>query len=284
MNQTATYLPIIYIHGTYENTPWHGAWCRNLNIVNKETVYFPAGTTVIYFVRNNTLNGSGIIRAGVNGGFFDLDTFALVGHVGTGGNWTGNDIRRHRWGFGMHLQGSNFSIDRMTPTGTGLYTIPPTVRNYPYGLTGIGCLIRNGTPEPLNNQDNWPAGEIRNARTLIAWDRRNFFLIVCERSDTDRNPDNGFEIGWTWEHTVNFLTQELPRYMQNTWRVRVQIQGAMMLDGGGSTQFLYRCAPRIGTGQERGEYAAKKPPRTVPTIVHAWATGLINCNFPGHNH
>lgn len=270
-----TYLPIIYIHGTFENTRWHGAWCRDLKIVNKETVYFPAGTTVIDFVQHNTPDRSGIIRAGVNGGLFDTKTLALVGHVGTGGNWSGYDIRRHRWGFGMHLQGSNFLIDRMTPTGTGLYTIPPAVRNYPYGLTGIGCLIRHGVPEPLNNQDNWPNGGNRDARALIAWDKRNFFLIVCRR---------GFEKGWTWEHTVEFLTQELPRYMQNTWKVRVQIQGAMMLDGGGSTQFLYRCAPIIGRGWEEGKYAAQDEPRRVPTIVHAWVTGLKSCNFPGHIH
>jgi len=56
-----------------------------------------------------------------------------------------------------------------------------------------------------------------------------------------------------------------------------------MLDGGGSTQFLYRCAPRIGNGWEQG-YSSLRPPRRVPTIVNSWATGLIQCAFPGHVH
>ncbi|MFA0743060.1 MAG: hypothetical protein DFNUSKGM_003193 [Candidatus Fervidibacter sacchari] len=290
VNQMVTWLPIIYIHGTYENTPWHGAWCNNLAIINKETFYIANGIRVVPhdtdpgFVRGATPDRSGFIRAGVNGGLFDLYTHALVGHVGIGSSWTGNDIRRHRWGYGMRLQGADFLIERMVPTGTGYYTIPPGVRNYPYGLTGIGCLIRAGTPEVLDNQDNWPGGTLRDARTLIAWDQRNFFLIVCEREDTDGNLQNGYERGWTWQHTINFLTQELPTYMRNNWRINVRIQGAMMLDGGGSTQFLYRCAPRVGNGWEEGEYSALRPPRRVPTLIHSWATGLYQCAFPGHRH
>jgi hypothetical protein len=279
-NQRVTWLPIIYIHGIYENTHWYGAWC-NLSIVNKETFYIASGIPVTDFVRGATPDGSGFIRAGVNGGLFDLQTRALVGHVGIGSGWTGNDINRHRWGYGMRLQGADFLIERMVATGTGYYTIPHGVRNYPYGLTGIGCLIRAGNIETLANQDNWPYGTLRNARTLIAWDRRNFFLIVCERVDV--NGDGIYEIGWTWDHTINFLTQELPTYMQNNWRTRVAIQGAMMLDGGGSTQFLYRCAPRIGNGWEQG-YSAETPPRSVPTLVNSWATGLIQCAFPRHKH
>jgi len=287
MNQIAAWLPIIYIHGTYKNTSWYGAWCRNLNFVNKETLYFPAGTNIPDLVRNTTPQGIGIVRAGINGGLFDLNTLALVGHVGTGGNWTGNDIQRHLWGFGMNLQGANFLIERMLQvTGTNSYTIPPGVRNFPYGLTGIGCLIRNGLPEPLVNQDNWPAATVRNSRTLVAWDSRNFFLIVCERRDLNLE-EPGFEMGWTWQDTVNFListSNGLPVYMSNNWHINVSIQGAMMLDGVGSTQFLYRCAPGIGNPWESVAYSAETPPRTVPTIVHAYAAGIITCTFPGHTH
>lgn len=118
---------------------------------------------------------------------------------------------------------------------------------------------------------------------MVAWDNRgNFFLIVCERKDL--RPDSDFEAGWTWQDTVNFLTGELPTYMSNTWRTNVSIQGAVMLDGGGSTQFLYRCAPGIGNPWESIAYSAETPPRKVPTIVHAYAPGIVRCTFPGHVH
>ncbi|MCS7193232.1 MAG: hypothetical protein NZ937_09670, partial [Armatimonadetes bacterium] len=121
MNQNATLLPpIVYISGTYttRNIRWHGAWCRIPSRVYKTTRYFPSSLpTVIDWIIDNTPEGNGIVRTGVNGGFFGDGT--IVGHVDVGQNpdetnsWPGNNMLIRRWNFGMKLTGGGRFIDRM---------------------------------------------------------------------------------------------------------------------------------------------------------------------------
>jgi hypothetical protein len=215
--------------------------------------------------------------AGIGGG-------TIIGHVGTGEGWPGNNMLIRRWNFGMTLTGAGRFIDRMVLlNGTrATYTLHPNVRNFPYGLSGIGVLIWRGRARNLDDDDDrrideddhesggdssqvdndndglfnedpdWPDSGSDRPRTAIAWDNRgHFYLIVFE---------GGRDWGVTWEETVNFFRTELPRWMCDELpsfvanepayegaRIAPQvitIQDAIMLDGGSSTQFIWRWAQR----------------------------------------
>jgi hypothetical protein len=320
VNQTATPLPpIVYISGTFTNRKvrWHGAWCRLPPRVYKTTRYLPnQWQTVIDWVINNTPEGNGIIRTGVNGGFFSGGI--IIGHVGTGEGWPGNNMLIRRWNFGMDLTGTRRFVDRMVLlSGTrATYTLHSNVRNFPYGLSGIGVLIWSGAERNLNDDDDgdtdeddreeggdsqqvdndkdgqfnedpdWPytTGEITTRpRTAIAWDNRGHFYLIVFEGDSIR--------GVTWQETVEFFRTELPRWMREELpsfvanepayegaRVAPQnitIQDAVMLDGGSSTQFIWRWAQR-----RRRPDGSWVPPiqrmwegdrRAVPTLVDAYA-------------
>jgi len=327
INQRAILLPpIVYISGTYfpptdglRGFRWHGAWCRIPNSVFKTTQYFsshPQWQTVINWIIQRAFPGSGTVQVGVNGGFFSGDF--IVGHVGTGQGWEGYDMLVRRWNFGMRLMGSDRFIERMVlVSGTrSTYTIDRRVRNYPYGLSGIGVLIWDGTAMGLDddedgkvdedrldsggdseqidndrdgqvNEDHtWPNALDRDARTFIAWDNRgHFYLFVFE---------GGENWGVSWGEVVTFLHQELPRWMREDLprfvenepayegaRVSPQdivIRDAIMLDGGGSTQFIWRWArKRIRRDGSYVTYNRPEPEgytvegRKVPTLVDAYA-------------
>jgi len=323
VNQTTRPLPpIVYISGTYttRNIRWHGAWCRIPSRVQKRTRYLTPWQTVINWIINNTPDGSGIVRAGVNGGFFGDST--LIGHVGTGAGWPGNNMLIKRWNFGMELTGSHRFIDRMVlaPGTRSTYTLHPNVRNFPYGLSGIGVLIwggrgrtldddNDGRPDEddlddpnkdrhytdseqvdndgdglINEDPDWPytrSGITTRPRTAIAWDDRGHFYLIVFEGDGNQ--------GVTWQETVDFFRTELPRWMRDDLpnfvanepayegaRVSPQnitIQDAIMLDGGSSTQFIWRWARTI---RRAGRYVTHERSYTVtgakvPTMVDVYA-------------
>ncbi len=230
-----------------------------------------------------------------------------------------------RWNFGMEETGTNRHIGRMVlVSGTrAIYTLDSTVRTFPYGLSGIGVLIWNGQamnamrngvdddgdgradedgPERtregrvidseqqdndrdgrFNEDDDWPYWNRDRQRTAIAWDDRgHFYLIVFEGSDTS---------GVTWQETVNFFREELPRWMRDDLpnfvanepayegaRIssqRITIHDAIMLDGGSSTQFIWRWAQRRrrsdGSWVEPIQQLYEGEGRSVPTLVEASA-------------
>jgi hypothetical protein len=289
VNQFAYFLPILYIEGVYQGTKWQGVWCQYS--VDRATRFVNPPDSVRNRINGITQVGSSTVAAGVNGTFFDPSTFALVGHVGTGAQWIGNDITRHRWAYGDKGYKPDWIIERMQQvTGTNTYTIPSGVRKYPFGLTGIGCLINGGTPTPFNQQDWHVSRDWRDAWTIVAWgeseylygnkkfkNKENFFLIICQRGGT--RGDTGYSQGWTWDDAVNFLIKELPSFIKRnaTNVTSLTIIGAMMLDGGSSTQFVFRCAPMVGRVWEM-LYGN----RNVPTMVEVKYQNLINC--PVHLH
>ena len=290
--------PIVYISGNYQGVTWHGAWCHVPSRVHKTTRYLAnRWQTVIDWVENNTPEGSGIVRAGVNGGFYSGN--AIIGHVGTGGSWPGNNMLIRRWNFGMTETGTGRFIDRMVLlSGTrATYTLHRGVRNYPYGFSGIGVLIWGGQPmnvgddgvrrgvdddgdgrvdederEPrppappgrdqdqvdddgdgqFNEDPSWPYWWRDRPRTAIAWDDRGHFYLIVFEGDDNR--------GVTWQETVDFFRTELPRWMRQDLPMFVAnepayggamvapqiitVQDAIMLDGGSSTQFIWRWAQR----------------------------------------
>ena len=110
--------------------------------------------------------------------------------------------------------------------------------------------------------------------------------------------------GWTWDNTVNFFTQELPRWMRKnlpTWMrtfsqqlinngvitqreapvffpdhpVNIQISYAIMLDGGGSSQIAWEWRRQNGKSAARFHQEIRDgQPRQVITFVE------VNANAP----
>jgi hypothetical protein len=202
--------------------------------------------------------------------------------------------------FGMRDRGRSFSfnilpMDISQQGNNYVYSLPSNIRQYPYGLSGIGLLVDNGQGRGRPNEgDNSPFLG-RTSRTAIAWsnDRMHFFLIVATNNQ-----------GWTWDNTVNFFTQELPRWMREnlpiwmrTFRqqlindrvitqreapvffpdhpVNIQISYAIMLDGGGSSQIAWEWRRRNGRRAVRFHQEIRDgQPRQVPTFVE------VNANAP----
>jgi hypothetical protein len=268
-NQTREEVPIVYINGTYAGAAWHGAWCRMPKEVGKRTEYFdPAPVNAaVKWVLDNTQNKQ--IRAAVNGGFFNLNQpEEVLGHVGEAkGNWVGNRPKERKWAFGMNGFSTDFRVEEMQFNGTEYVLSSTMINGYEAGLSGIGCLIRAGTAKSGAAADqgkDWPDYATNRGRTAVGWtgDKRHFFLIVT--------PDvqGG---GWTWNETRDFFTTGLPAYMQQTRKVTISINDAMMLDGGGSTSFKYRWKDASGNPVQGGDPPPVNTTREIPDIVHVWA-------------
>jgi len=151
---------------------------------------------------------------------------------------------------------------------------------------GNSQQVDNDKGGQFNEDPDWPytTGEITTRpRTAIAWDNRGHFYLIVFEGDSIR--------GVTWQETVEFFRTELPRWMREELpsfvanepayegaRVAPQnitIQDAVMLDGGSSTQFIWRWAQR-----RRRPDGSWVPPiqrmwegdrRAVPTLVDAYA-------------
>ncbi|MCS7277974.1 MAG: hypothetical protein NZ531_03905 [Aquificaceae bacterium] len=271
VNQATSRLPIVYIEGRFSGSRWYGAWCRMPFVVHKRTHRFnPAQARgAVNFVTNNTTNGQ--VRAAVNGGFFTPATpdsttrVYMMGEVGTGTRWEEESpYPIQRWCFGMHETGRDFGIAPMEPRDDGVhYRVASSIqRAYPFGLSGIGNLsVLDRT---------WPRYNESEARAALGWGGNHFFLIVAE--------------GWTWEDTRRFFFENiverdnqgriigysLRAYIEAHHRERIRIANAVMLDGGGSTQFNYRRIRRDGR-VEQSEPRDLSDGRRITTMVHVWA-------------
>jgi len=258
LERNAIYLswPVVWINGYYADAEWFGVWV-DMRMFRQLAVKDDKGIkTVLLNPINNTGNSdtdlpsvqkyvwgqiissyragnlkSFTVRAAVNGTFFNHHDFPypLQGHVGTGSGWPGNDIKYHRWAFG--ISGSlNFTKERMTTTSSGLYTVPQSIKSNPFGLSGIGCLIKDGIPvnDPNEVCDGFTYLEGKYARSLIAWTKQNdhFFMIWAFGGFM------GHTKGWTWREARDFLLSELPNYMQTHHRVNISIYNGMLLDSG----------------------------------------------------
>jgi len=267
VNQKYLELPIVYITGVFAGSEWYGAWCRMPSQVHKLTHRFnPAQSRgAVNFVTNNT--GKGQIRAAVNGGFFTpvtqdpQDRVYMLGEVGTGkaGNWEEEEDAPYplkRWCFGMHETGKNFGIAPMEPRPDGVhYRVARSIENaYPFGLSGIGNLSVPDT--------TWPVYNERVHRAAVAWDQqRGYFFLIIARA-------------WTWEDTKKFFfsndSGSLRDYMRKEKRTEINIANAVMLDGGGSTQFNYLRKRRNGSVAESKLHDLSDG-RRITTMVHVWA-------------
>jgi hypothetical protein len=306
-------LPIVWISGRYANTTWYGIWCRDPQFVRRLTLWRRRGELVTD--RMNVTN-LGEVKGICNGGFFSQRDLTLIGHVGIGNTWVGNDIVRRdrldRYAFGMMGAGRDFDFNILPmdvsqrEDGNYVHSLLPRIRqNYPYGLSGIGLLVDNGQgqPQPESNIRNSPF-QGRDSRTAIAWttDRMHFFIIVARNYD-----GSSLREGWTWRDTVNFFTTELPNWMINdlpnwmqTFRnqlirdgvvtqneasillpdrpVNIQIGWAIMLDGGGSSQIAWRWRRSNGREARRQhlEHRRTREGRWIPRRVPTFVEVTAN--------
>jgi len=137
------------------------------------------------------------------------------------------------------------------------YTVSDRIRrNYPYGFGCVGLLIKPGGWPVFNSvAGGWQNGQLLGpnallSRTVLAWTRSgDFFLISCTGRDDQAR---GFT-GADWTDTLDFVDSYLPRALdaEYGWVARgrhgtVKIDGAVMLDGGGSTMFGYERRTKRG--------------------------------------
>ncbi len=202
----------------------------------------------------------GTIIAAVNGTFFNHQSYPypLIGRVGAGAwPWFGNPAQYHRWAFGVSST-LTFVAERMVPAGT-YYDVSSNLSAFPFGFSGIGCLVHNGTPVSSPNEALEGFGEMdgRYARTLCAWTRNqhDFFMIWAKG---DNLIDPGLNEGWSWIDARDFLTEFLPYglYSMNRSRRRqFDISCGMMLDGGSHSDFIYvrvkeNVPPLVGSDED----------------------------------
>ena len=241
---------------------YHIAWCRANHPVQLRTLV-PSGGSQPHAPRvwvNST--PSKHTRAAVNGGLFNVTTTTFpngganspadirdFGEVGLSGSWqTYEPCPRWRCSFSMQGDLTNFPAfleDRMEPVRsragnlTGIYKASASSESLPYGLSRVGLLVANSVAQPCLATYNWPVYQSSVQRTVIATSNRtgskgqwikgqDFFLITSSSDNWD-----GFA---NWLVDPTGFSAVSPEFA----RLGVQIQLAVMLDGGGSTEFGYQ--------------------------------------------
>ncbi|MCS7278373.1 MAG: phosphodiester glycosidase family protein [Aquificaceae bacterium] len=261
VNAINIFWPVVWIRGCYAGTDWFGVWVNMRsfrNLINpkgiKTVLLNPVSKTgnpdddlpsvqkyiwdqIIASARSGNLKPF-TKRAAVNGTFFNHNNYpyAPQGHVGTGNGWPGNDIQQHRWAFGI-TEDLNFVKERMIQTSQGLYTVPPKIKSNPFGLSGIGCLISDGSPiyDPNQTCQGYEYLDGKYARTLIAWTENSdhFFMIWADGGLFGR------QRGWTWQEARDFLREGLPLYMQQRHFMNIRIHNGILLDGGSHSDIIF---------------------------------------------
>jgi hypothetical protein len=269
LNAQADMLPILWVgNDEYRATQFQIAWVRilllratNANVKGVKTnVLAPVSNTgnpdvdlpsVQHYIWTKVLAKAragdlrkGTIFAAVNGAFFNHTAYPypLVGRVGEGlWPWTGNPVMYCRWVFGISPSLS-FKVWRMVLKGSH-YDIPDAVSSFPFGLSGVGCLIHEGRSiiDPNEALEGFNEMDGCYARTLCAWtyNRHDLFLVWAKG---DPLLDTGLGAGWTWVDARQFLTDFLPYGLYSMNRARVKqfnISDGLMLDGGSHSDFIY---------------------------------------------
>lgn len=177
----------------------------------------------------------------------------MIAEVGTGtkGKWeysrteealpaVGKRARPERWCFGMSDKGqiSISPMERRREKGIEVFRVHSSIeKQFPYGLSNVGLLVRNG--KRVDPPPAWPRVNDETApRTALAWTTGqetggHIFFVTTS--------------GATWNQVADFIRITLPNILRkhpyNT-RIDRSTINAVMLDGGGSTKFGYRLNPR----------------------------------------
>jgi hypothetical protein len=229
---TPAYLPIVYIKGVHEGADWHGAWLRARH-ENCSTRYFHP----VRRVATDLNSAPNAIRAGVNGGFFNLsEPYDPAGFTGTGSGWIGNPTTNPRYGFGFNRGPRTWQWRVAADTVTG--NVQPAVKAYPFGLSCVGCLIDSGRALDASHFVGGGVDpDVRRNRTAVGWTSLgDVFIVVAIGS------------GWTWDQAQSFFASDRESSLNRAlwdlfpWNPArfMEPVSAMMLDGGASTQFSYQ--------------------------------------------
>lgn len=235
--------------------------------------------------------GKGEIRAAVNGGLIGLPVIQPVGDLGSDAGWYYHipSPRGKLWSFSMERSGGGFASAEVEKSLvfsdwekrklTDAYHAPRAIRvTYPYGRGAVGLLVRDGGPE--EPPPWWPpilpgsslSVDLPLQRTAIAFSedvgggRRHFFLVSASSC--------------TWSRMADFLASEggLAEAMRgmlgrfNGYPVKLRISRAFMLDGGSSSQFVYRATDSGGrivgrSGSEAYDLMLPGHDRTLTDII-----------------
>jgi len=214
----------------------------------------------------------GEIRSAINGGFLATENYwgwgtgpiVIEGDLGCGtaGHWLkARNAGKWRHCFGMNATGASFGYDRtikiktttIRPKGPPIiayyHEVPPAFEmNWPYGLSNVGHLVDAGARQ--NHKDSGcvfhPDDDARR-RTTVAWSGKgDFFLAATDEASWNdltaffANPDdsNQFDPNDPTGANCGGLTKHLrgSPYLYDLG----QIQHALFLDGGASTEIAYR--------------------------------------------
>jgi hypothetical protein len=268
---------------------YYAIWCY-LPRVNKKTVHhWRQSTSIADRVARLSRGGSnGQAWAVINGAYFDYNAShqvrqALIGSVGNGriGRWSHGAPpargakRFQRWAFGFseRFSGQNdFSIALMQREGKeqkrrvkGFVTPTSLEARYPYGFSGLLCLIRNGQaqvwrdglgniqlspPHQWNGSTEFRDGYYR--RAAIGWtqDGRHLFMVVhhhprsvLETRDLFAQYRGSKYLGRG--ELVSRLRKEwekLPSHQRPCLKSDLpsRIENALLLDGGHSATLMLR--------------------------------------------
>jgi len=253
-----------YIQGTYLEQPWCGCWANMYwSRVQRNTNLFPGppqeeeemAMKVEAYAESVLPEGianKDKCRAVCNGGFFDLGTKGVISGVGTGTRWRDFGAPSQRSALGMRKEtGAHYTKLMERAAGGDTWVVPDVIKGWAYGLGWVGELLAEMPAD-------WPDGATGRPRTFLVFSnsqQRHFFEIVV-----------GGE-GWTWSETESFITQELPQFVRKYDSELSEVNSPMMLDGGGSSQFIWRHISKEGNAVVRGWYDTT---RTVPTLVQSF--------------
>jgi len=271
LNGRKTEQPIIYI----ADGKWHIVWCRRRfqHIIVRDIELYPKPGRVrpaMEFAKAE-YTPNGFVVAAINGGFFaTANPHDITGEVGVGSaQWAfeGNPIpiyRGDRYCFGMRNASDYFGYSKLAPNSrkTGLMAPLPFKEMYPYGLTGVGLLVRNGQTKTA--PVGWPWGLEQytdTARTAVAWSEKGDLLLVV----TD---------GANWRQTAEYVAA-LPDLIDAKCSIRKDddkigiIKAAFMLDGSGSSQLGYCWRDAGGAVREQGSMAPadNRPIRNIIRVM-----------------
>lgn len=263
-----------------------------------------------HWVYNHSTRGK--ILVAVNGAVFNQSVVPPipVGGVGCGkAGWqTGSDSIQKKYCLGISgtltltREGyPAFKVLRMhyvySRPGTGandgqsvaFYSVAPLIKkHYPYGFGCVGLLIDHGRVIADPAQGGWEDGaslhpQMLVSRTLLAWTARgDCFIITANGPDNTIVPSAHTDAGGgaSWTDTARFLALGLPSLIDSRYRYllppgqKLKLVGAVMFDGGGSTQFGYERVDRAGNcnkdrGAPHGRDQATDRSRSVPSFLYA---------------
>lgn len=221
------------------------------------------------------------VRAATNGGFFKRAVPQNAIGEYADGQWRTDcePCTVERWCFGFTTDRRRFGVELMVPLNSKhsiktlrvrprqeqVYVVYPRIREaYGHGLANVGYLVREGQARSAEESDGWPDAATPRPRTAIAWAALGGVDHVWLVTTTSA----------TWDGVAHFITNTLPFIMHQRFRVEFERRHlhAMMLDGGGSTQFAYRRKDWQGNVVEReSTNAPRSDGRTIHNILGAKA-------------